>query len=73
MSQGIIIRDGRAQRSGMDIPKGAFDCPCGAKFVIYHHPAHPEDVDEQIAWLAAELEKDHKRDAEHRDTYHFPR
>jgi hypothetical protein len=73
MSQGIIIRDGRVEHSDMDVPKGTHSCSCGARFIIYHHLAHPENVEEQKDWLIAELEKEHKRDAEHKDSYRFPR
>ena len=74
MSQGIIIKDGHGKPSKMDEPKGTFKCRCGVDFTIYHHRAHPENVEEQQAWLTAELEKEHQRDAnaEHKDSYRFP-
>jgi len=72
MSQGIILKDGQVKRSDMDVPKCTFTCSCGAKFIIYHHAAHPENVEDHTAWLAAEMEKDHKRCARHRDSYQCP-
>jgi hypothetical protein len=74
MSQGIILRDGQPKRSDLDVQKGTYICSCGEKFIIYHHAAHPEgSVGEQTAWLTLVLEEDHKRNANHGASYHFPR
>jgi hypothetical protein len=73
MSQGTIIRkSGQEKPSEMDEPKGTFPCSCGEVFIIHHHRAHPENLEEHKAWLAAELEKEHARDAKHKDSYRFP-
>ena len=73
MSQGIILRDGWAKQSDLDVPQGTYTCSCGEKFIIYHHAAHPENVEEQTAWLTALLKEHHKHDAKHSDSYHFLR
>jgi len=73
MPQGMIVKKGSEKPSKMDVHKGTVKCfECDEEFLIYHHRAHPEDHKAQAAWLKKELKKDHKRDAKHKEAYHFP-
>jgi hypothetical protein len=74
MSQGIIIRTKGPERSKeMEVFQGIFDCEiCQESFAIYFHAAHPENVEDQICWLDAQLRKDHIGEADHQDSYSYP-
>ena len=53
--------------------KGTYTCDtCNEKFNIYHHRAHPENIDDHINWLKKVLKADHNLFRSHNDDYNFP-
>ena len=73
MSMGIIIRNGLVEPTEMNALERTYICSCGDEFSIYHHKAHPENVDQQVHWLKTVLDAEHSRNRpEHDNSYHYP-
>jgi hypothetical protein len=73
MSQGMIIRNGLIEPTEMHVLADSYTCTCGDTFSLYRHKAHPESVEEQIAWLKTILDAEHTRNRhEHDNSYHCP-
>jgi hypothetical protein len=73
MSQGLISKRGLEKPVKDFICQGSVTCnECRATYDIYHHYAHSENTEEQVAWLEAALHGDHRLQQEHKDTYHYP-